>query len=182
MPTDRDVLSDLLSLSMQLNRQAFVRPPVEGWLNSFLAVLYERFSNQNVHRVQVVHVIGTVAVQIGSAGPQQNGGTDQQYTLEESSPIARAIRSHQMVAAPDMHVYPILVGDDPIGAMIAYSEAPGTDVDFAFGTLALQLGPAIMQQVKAPGAQTGRLMRQIDLMRSLSEATQTVGVALDQRE
>ncbi len=193
-PYNRDVLSDLHSLSMQLNRQAFVRPPVEGWLNSFLAVLYERFSNQNVQSVQVVHVIGTAAVQIGSAGgagthtQQGSAGSpaeqpsEQQYTLEESSPISRAIRSREMVTAPDMHVYPILVGDDPIGALIAHSDAPGPDVDAAFSTLALQLGPAIMQQVKTPGAQTGRLMRQIDLMRSVAEATQTVGSALDQRE
>src|SRR5579859_1629140 len=128
MPADRDVLSDLLSLSMQLNRQAFARPPVEGWLNSFLAVLYERFSNQNVQRVQVLHAIGTVAVEIGSAGSKQGGTSEQQYTLEESSPIAQAIHSRQMVTAPDMHVYPILVGEDPIGALIAYSDAPGPDI------------------------------------------------------
>ncbi|HLY27985.1 MAG TPA: GAF domain-containing protein, partial [Aggregatilineales bacterium] len=182
MPADRDVLSDLLSLSMQLNRQAFARPPVEGWLNSFLAVLYERFSNQNVQRVQVLHAIGTVAVEIGSAGSKQGGTSEQQYTLEESSPIAQAIHSRQMVTAPDMHVYPILVGEDPIGALIAYSDAPGPDIDPTFGLFASQLGPAIMQQVKVPGAQTGRLMRQIDLMRSMSEATQSAGVALDQSE
>jgi GAF domain-containing protein len=39
-----------------------------------------------------------------------------------------------------------------------------------------------MQQIKSPGPQTGRLMRQIDLMRSMSEATQSASTTLDQKE
>ena len=46
--TDKNVLNDVLDLSMQLNRQAFSRPPMEGWLNSFVGMLYERFSSANV--------------------------------------------------------------------------------------------------------------------------------------
>src|SRR5258708_31242626 len=107
MSADKDVLDNVLSLSMQLNRQAFARPPVEGWLNSFLSMLYERFASDSVQGLQVAQVIGNEAVQMAQAGSAVVSG---HYTLEESSPIAIPLRTRQMVAAPDTRVFPLVAG------------------------------------------------------------------------
>src|SRR5579859_2237392 len=181
MVADKNILDDVLSLSMQLNRQAFARPPVEGWLNSFLAMMYERFASANVKGIQIAQVIGDVALRMGSAGTVPNHASDQ-YALDDSSPIAAALKSRQLATAPDTRVYPIMIGDDAVGVLIAYCSDPGQAVDDALGAMALQLGPAIMQQLKSPGPTTGRLTRQIDMMRSLYQATQTVSSALESVE
>src|SRR5258708_30586546 len=110
---DKDILDNLLSLSMQLNRQAFARPPVEGWLTSFLSMLYERFAADSITSLQVAQVIGNEAVQMAQAGSAPVSG---HYTLEESSPIAIALRTRQMVAAPDARVFPLVAGDSAVGA------------------------------------------------------------------
>src|SRR5258708_31035239 len=87
-----------------------------------------------------------------------------------------------MVAAPDTRVFPLVAGDNAIGVLIVYTTKSDSALDTAFGTLALQLGVALTQQVKPSGMQTGRLTRQIDMMRSLAEATQTVSSALEGTE
>src|SRR5215470_7258692 len=158
MVADKNVLDDVLSLSMQLNRQAFARPPVEGWLNSFLAMMYERFASANVKGIQVAQVIGDVALKMGSAGTVPNHASDQ-YPLDDASPIAAALKSRQMTTAPDTRVYPIMTGDDAVGVLIAYCSEPTQIIDDALGAMALQLGPAIVQQPRSPGPQTGRLTR-----------------------
>src|SRR5579859_4804896 len=91
MAANKSTLDDVLSLSMQLNRQAFARPPVEGWLNSFMAMLYERFASANVKGIQIAQVIGDVALRMGSAGTVPNHASDQ-YALDDSSPIAAALK------------------------------------------------------------------------------------------
>ena len=103
MSANKDALDNVLSLSMQLNRQAFAHPPVEGWLASFLSNCYERFASDTFHGLQVVQVIGNVAVQMTRAGDLPASASDQ-YTLENTSPIAIALRTRQMVATADMRV------------------------------------------------------------------------------
>jgi GAF domain-containing protein len=181
MIASKQGLDDLLSLSMQLNRQAFAQPPVEGWLNSFLTMLCERFAPQTVRGVQVVQVVGNTALQIGSAGAVPAEASGKQL-IDESSPIAETLRLRQISMMPNAHIYPITVGSDPIGVLLAYFDVNGdnaTILDPILGTLASQLGPAMMQSQKTPGPQTGRLMRQIDMMRSLYEATRNFNAALD---
>src|SRR5690242_14947403 len=161
MSVEKHVLDDLLSLSMQLHRQAFARPPVEGWLNSFLAMLYERFAAEDIKGFQVAQVIGNVAVQMGRVGSVPSTASDQ-YTLDASSPISTTLKQRQMTVTADMRVYPIVAGDDAVGVLIAYSSQTDEVVDSALSSLALELGPAIMQELRVPGATTGRLTRQID--------------------
>src|SRR5258706_12592244 len=145
MSADKDVLDNVLSLSMQLNRQAFARPPVEGWLNSFLSMLYERFASDSVQGLQVAQVIGNEAVQMAQAGSAAVSG---HYTLEESSPIAIALRTRQMVAAPDTRVFPLVAGDNAIGVLIVYTTKSDSALDTAFGTFALRAGVGPTPTVK----------------------------------
>lgn len=181
MAANSTELEALLSLSMQLNRQAFAQPPVEGWLNSFLTMMCERFAPLTLRGAQVVQVIGNTALQIASAGmvPAEASG---KHLIDISSPIAETLRTRQRSIMPNAHVYAIAVGNDPIGVMIAYFEVTSQSaavLDPILGTLATQLGPAMLQSLKQPGPQTGRLMRQIDMMRSLYEATRNFNAALD---
>jgi GAF domain-containing protein len=179
-PTQQ-ALDDLHALSVQLNRQAFARPPIEGWLNSFLTMLCERF--RAVRGIQVMQVIGNVAVRMGSAGALPATAYDQ-YPLDEGTPIVAAMRTRQMATAPGAHVYPITVGEDNVGVLIAYgaSDEALAPIDHLIAALALQLAPAIIQNLKTPGSQTGRLTHQINMMRSLAEATKTVSSALESTE
>ncbi|MEP7288906.1 MAG: GAF domain-containing protein [Chloroflexota bacterium] len=181
MNIDKNMLDDLHSLSMQLNRQAFASPPMEGWLNSFLTMLFERFSTANVQGIQVAQVIGNVAVQMGSAGVVPGRSSDQ-YPLDDSSPIAAALSARHMASAADSRVYPIMIGDDVVGVLVIYTTQTDEIRDQALEMLALQLGPAIMQNLKTPRPQTGRLTRQIEMMRSVNEATRTVGSVLEGSE
>jgi GAF domain-containing protein len=88
-----------------------------------------------------------------------------------------------MTITADMHVYPIIGGEDAVGVLIAYTSHTDELVDNALGALALQLGPAIMQELRLPGGgTTGRLTRQIDMLRSLTEATKTVSSAMESME
>src|SRR5260370_41922596 len=96
MVADKNVLDDVLSLSMQLNRQAFARPPVEGWLNSFLAMMYERFASANVKGIQVAQVIGAVALGMSSVGTVPNHASGQ-YRLDNHSHLAASLKSIQKV-------------------------------------------------------------------------------------
>ncbi len=166
-----DVSSDLLLLSMQLNRQAFARPVIDGWLNSFLALLCERFAS--VRGVQVVQVIGKVGVVQGSSGIVP-AGIDDEIPLDNASPLAEALRTHQRSRAPDLRVYPLLYGEEILGGLIIYAVDLPTELDDALSTLALQLGAALVQQPRAAGPQTGPLRRELDMMRSLYELTRDV--------
>ncbi len=181
MSVGKHVLDDLLSLSMQLNRQAFASPPVEGWLNSFLSLLCERFAPLSIRGIQAAQVIGNIAVQMARAGNVPAHAAEQ-YLLDEGSPITAALRNRQIASTPDARIAPIIVGDDAIGVLIGYTEQPNDIADQLLATFAIQLGPAIMQHLKTPGPQTGRLTRQIDMMRSLYEATKTVSSALESLE
>lgn len=190
---NRPVLDDLLSLSLQLNRQAFGQPPVEGWLNSFLAMMCERFTPLGVRGAQVTQVIGNVAIRMAHAGVVP-ADSSPQYTLDASSPVALAMRSRQTATMPNARIYPVLVGNDAIGAMIIYTIFPGDKdaskdirdkidvLDDLVGALATQLGPALLNHLKTPGPTTGRLMRQIDVMRSLYEVTRDFSSALESHE
>jgi len=171
---------DLLSLTQQLNRQAFAQPPIEGWLNSFLALMCERFAPLTVRGVQVLQVIGNVALRMASAGTVPE--SSDQTPVDQSSPIAQAISNRQMATMPNAHLFPIMVGNDAIGVLIVYfnmqSNAAET-LDTMMATLSIQLGPALLQHLKTPGPQTGRLIRQIEMMRSLYEVTRSFSSALD---
>src|SRR5438132_1148551 len=103
MSVGKNVLDDLLALSLQLNRQAFASPPVEGWLNSFLSVLCERFAPLGIQGVQAVQVIGTTAVQMARAGTVPAHAAEQ-YALDESSPITMALRTRQLTKMPDARI------------------------------------------------------------------------------
>src|SRR5512140_2766852 len=135
MSAEKHVLDDLLSLSMQLNRQAFARPPVEGWLNSFLAMLYERFGSENINGFQVANVIGNVAVQMARVGaiPATASG---QYTLDESSPISTVLKARQKTVTADAHVSPIIGGEDAVGVLIAFTSNANELMDTALSALA----------------------------------------------
>jgi GAF domain-containing protein len=181
MSSDKSLLEDVRSLSMQLNRQAYARPPIEGWLSSFLAMLYERLASLKVTGIQVAQVIGNVAVEMASAGTVPHHAVNQ-YALDDSSLVAVALNTRQLAVAPDSRIYPILIGEDAVAVMILYTTEASVEVDDAISTLMLQLGPAIMQNFRTVGPQTGRLTRQIDMMRSLYEATKTVSSILESTE
>lgn len=185
MSQGRAVLDDLLALSMQLNRQAFAQPPVEGWLNSFLAVVCERFAAYGILGVQISQVVGNMAIRVAGAGriPTENPT----QPVDDSSPLLLAIRRRQTASTPNARIYPITIGNDAIGAIVAYHKLSGQSVDLEtldslMSTLANQLGPALLQHLKVPGPQTGRLMRQIDVMRSLYEVTRDFTSATESHE
>lgn len=180
-PADQ-YLDDMRALSMQLNRQAFAQPPIEGWLNSFLTLLCERFAPVAVRGVQVVQAIGNVAVRMAGAGDVPASASDT-YALDDQSPLAAALRARQMVTSPpNLRLYPILIGSDPLGVLIVYTDQDTPVLDSLLTSLALQLGPALLQHLKSPGPQTDRLTRQIQLMRSLYEVTKNVSSALESTE
>ena len=173
----KELLEDVRLLSMQLNRQAFARPPVDGWLNSFLTMVYERFASQGVHGIQIVQVIGNSAAVMSVAGKVP---AEQMYALDSTSPLTKAIETRQLNVVPDSRVYPILMGEDVIGLLIAF--ATRGDFDDAFNTITLQLGPALAQSFRTPGVQTGRLTQQVERLRSLLEATQSVAAVSENSE
>ncbi|MFQ3534381.1 MAG: GAF domain-containing protein [Aggregatilineales bacterium] len=186
MSHGRAVLDDLLALSMQLNRQAFAQPPVEGWLNSFLAVVCERFAVYGVLGVQISQIVGNLAMRVAGAGQIPTEAATQ--PVDDSSPLLLAIRRREMASTPNARIYPITVGSDAIGAIVAY-HAPSKSgaaaletLDALLITLANQLGPALLQHLKVPGPQTGKLMRQIDVMRSLYEVTRDFASATESHE
>jgi GAF domain-containing protein len=184
MTAEPMILDDLRSLSLQLNRQAFASPPVEGWLNSFLTMLCERFDGAGVQGVQVIQMIGNVSMQVASAGHVPAEATTQNI-VDESSPLIPAIRDRQVTTLPGARIFPVTVGSDGIGAMVVYLDdehTPLTALDHALETLAAQLGPALMQHLRTPGPRTGRLLRQIDMMRSVYQATRDFSSALDSPE
>lgn len=184
MSTASPLLEDVLSLSLQLNRQAFANPPVEGWVTSFLTMLCERFAGHGVRGVQCIQVIGNVSLQVGAAGAVPAEASAQNI-VDESSPLIPVIRERQMGTMPNARIYPVAVGNDGIGAMLAYIDEAKANVavlDQALAVLAMQLGPAMLQHLKAPSPRTGRLIRQIDMMRSLYEVTRDFSSALDSPE
>src|SRR5258706_6670311 len=120
MSSDKSLLEDVRSLSMQLNRQAFARPPIDGWLNSFLTMLCERLASMNVTGVQVAQVIGNVAVEMASAGSVPQDAVNQ-YKLDASSTVSIALNTRQMAVAPNSRIYPIMIGDDAVAVLILYT-------------------------------------------------------------
>lgn len=185
MNQSKAVLDDLLALSMQLNRQAFAQPPVEGWLNSFLAVVCERFAVYGVLGVQISQIVGNIAMRVAGAGqiPTENAT----QTVDDSSPLLLAMRRRQIAHTPNARIYPITIGNDAIGAIVAYHAVRGDSgnletLDALLTALSNQLGPALLQHLKKPGPQTGRLMRQIDVMRSLYEVTRDFTSATESHE
>lgn len=186
MTASQPFLEDLLSLSSQLNRQAFAQPPVEGWLNSFMAVLVERFHNFAVAGAQITQVIGNMAIRVASAGNVPADSASQ--AIDESSPLIAAFRKRQMTTMPNARIYPLSVGNEAIGALVMYIDSGAlpadtlASIDQVVGTLSTQLGPALLQHLKVPGPQTGRLMRQIDVMRSLYEVTRDFTSATESHE
>lgn len=176
-------LDAVLFLSTELNRRAFDNPPPEGWLNSFLTVVLERFAPLAIQGIQVVQVIGNVAVSIGKAGAIL-AETVGQFTIDPTSPIAIAMNTRQMATALTQRIYPVLIGKDIVAVVIVYtgtarSRDATETIDQAFALLTLQLGPAVVQTLRTPGPRTGRLTNQIEMMRSLYEVTRTVSATLE---
>lgn len=179
MAIDEHFTTDLLALSMQLNRQAFAQPQIDGWLSSFLAVLTERFpAIGGVHVVQAIGNTGIVQAASGSV-PENSGDT---VALDAFSPVAQAMQTRQPYFAQDLRAYPILYGDEPIGALIVYTSALPPVLDDILGALAVQLGAAINQQTHTTHSPTGPLRRQITMMRSLYEVTRNVSTTLETHE
>lgn len=175
-------LQDLLALTAQLNRQAFARPPVEGWLNSFLGELCQRLGPLGLRGVQAVQVMGSIAVHMSSGGTIP-GSFSKMHILDEGSPVAAALQMRQPVPMPDARVFPVEVGDEAIAALIAYITQPSELLDTLLKAVAAQLGPAIAQGAQSSaGPKTGRLTRQVDMMRSLYEVTKNVSSALESQE
>ncbi len=175
------MLNDLLSLSKQLNRQAFTQPASAGWLDSFLAVLYEQLAPHSIKGIQIVQIIGNEAMQVGRIGNLPDHAATR-YLLAPPSPVDAAIRTGKAVTESGMRVYPLPVAENAVGAMVVYAEKLNQDVDELLNALTLQLGPALGRDYRVPGPRTGRLTQQIDLMRSLYEVTKTVSSALDSNE
>jgi GAF domain-containing protein len=180
--TDKHPLNDLVALSMQLNRQAFAQPPIDGWLNSFLAMLLERLAAGVIAGFQVTQVLTNFAVPMASAGnvPIENA---EGHALDEASPIVIALRTRQTTVTQTSRIYPILRGEDAVGVLIAYLVKPGEIIgktnDSMIGALALQLGPALFQNYRGSGPQTGRLTRQVDMIKSLYEVTRSFSNTLE---
>lgn len=176
---DEQTTHDLLSLSMQLNRQAFAQPPVDNWLGSFLALLYERFPA--IGGVHIVQTIGDQAVVQATAGnvPPNAGAS---ILLNAASPVMQALTTHERVIVPDLRIYPILYGDEAVGALVAYTAALPPAIDDVLGALAVQIGAAIMQQTHVSTPQTGPLRRQVRLMQSLYQITREVSTSLEVNE
>ena len=74
--------ADLLNLLLQMNRQAYAQPPLDGWLRSVLEILRERFPA--VAGVQVVQAIGNIAI-VQAASGQVPAITDEQIATQERS-------------------------------------------------------------------------------------------------
>lgn len=178
---DKDVLDAVLALSNQLNRQAFARPPIEGWLDSFLQALCEGFGGASLRGVQVTRVVGSTAIEIGRAGALPPQAADQ-YELTATPAIADVIRSRRVLPAQGGRAYPIAKGSEGIGVLLAAIDQPDEVIEEALAALALQLGPALTQEMSAPGPQTGALTNQIGMLRTLYEVMQSVSAALDTRE
>jgi GAF domain-containing protein len=181
MTAAKPASDDVFALSRELNRLAFAQPPADGWLDSFLKALCERLASYAVKGAQVVQVVGGEALQVGAAGtlPEQAAS---RYPLDKTSAASATIRTRQIAIAPGIRAYPITVGEDMLGALIVYAGLPAEDLDDMLGSLALQLGPALVREHRVPGPGTGRLVRQIDVMRSLYEITKAVSSALDSEE
>jgi GAF domain-containing protein len=183
-PADQALIDDLQLLSQQLNRQAFAQPPVEGWLNSFLALICERFATEGVTGAQVVQVIGNIMLQVANAGnvPTENG---QQNLLDESSPLMPALRNLEIATMPNGQIYPISAGSESLGVLIINYDSTRANVatlNRIFSTISPQMGPALLQHLKTPGPRTGRLMRQIDMMRNFYEVTRSFSAELDRSD
>src|SRR5689334_10106363 len=113
---NQNSLDAVLALSMQLNQQAFDNPPPEGWLNSFLAVVLERFASLSLQGVQVVQVIGNLAITIGKAG-NLTGEAEGQFTIDPTSAIAAALNKRQIATIMTQRVYPVLIGKDVVALL-----------------------------------------------------------------
>src|SRR5260221_1384770 len=101
---------------MALPRQGFARPPVDGWLTSFLSLLYERFATEDIKGLQEAQVIGNIAVQMGRVGTIPSTASHQ-YTLDASPPISTTLKNRHMTVTADMRGYPIIGGDDGPGVL-----------------------------------------------------------------
>ncbi len=176
---DERILPDLLALSQQLNRQAFAQPPIEGWLGSFVSLLFERFPQ--VGGIHVVQVLGNTAI-VQATGGRVPADSGEPLVLEGQSPVVQALHKREPFFAPDLRVYPILYGDETVGALVAYASSLPPALDEVLGALALQLGAAIMQQTPTTTSATGPLRRQLDLMRSLFQISRSVSTSLESKE
>jgi GAF domain-containing protein len=181
MTAVKPVSDDGFAFARELNRLAYARPPIEGWLDSFLGLMCERLGSVSVKGIQVVQVVGNEALQVGAGGslPEQ---APTRYLLDKTSAASAAIRTRQIAIAPGIRAYPITIGEDMLGALIVYAGLAAEAVDDMLGALALQLGPALVNEHRVPGPTTGRLTHQIDVMRSLYEITKAVSSALDSEE
>jgi GAF domain-containing protein len=183
MTNDQHLLDDLHNLTQQLSRQAFSQPPVEGWLNSFMASLCQRFQGVGVRGAQVMQLIGNIALQIAAGGKVPEGSKES--PVDAASPISLALQERQVKSMGEARFYPLLIGNDGIGVLIIHTDAPSIGVevlDKLFGMLSTQLAPALAQNVRTPGPRTGKLMHQIDIMRSLYELTRDFSEALESKE
>jgi GAF domain-containing protein len=178
---EKDVLDAVLTLSNQLNRQAFARPPIEGWLDSFLQALCDRFTRASLRGVRVARVVGNTAIEIGRAGASLPQAADH-YDLSVTPALADVIRSRRVMPVQGGRAYPIAKGSEGIGVLLAAIDQPDAMVEEALAALALQLGPALTQDTSVPGPQTGALNSQIAMLRTLHEITQSMSAALDTRE
>ncbi|HVO41960.1 MAG TPA: GAF domain-containing protein [Aggregatilineales bacterium] len=183
--SEKHPLNDLVALSLQLNRQAFALPPIDGWLNSFLSMLLERLAAGVIAGIQVTRVIGNYAVPMASAGTVPTESADG-HALDDASPIVIALKTRRTTMTENSRIYPILRGEDLVGVLIAYLFKPGDILgktnDSMISSLALQLGPALSQSLRPALPQTGRLSRQVDMMRSLYEATRSFNTTLESVE
>jgi GAF domain-containing protein len=126
--------------------------------------------------------MGSIAVHMSSGGTIP-GSFSKMHILDEGSPVAAALQMRQPVSMPDARVFPVEMGDEAIAALIAYLTQPSELLDTLLKAVAAQLGPAIAQGAQSsPGPKTGRLTRQVDMMRSLYEVTKNVSSALDSQE
>jgi GAF domain-containing protein len=171
--------ADLLNLLLQLNRQAYAQPPLDGWLRSVLELLRERFPA--VMGVQVVQTIGNAAV-IQAASGQVPNLPDDHIVLDAASPVTIALRTRERQIAADLRVYPVVYGDEAIGALIVYAQTVPDVLDDSLSIVAIQLGSALLQQTAMTPAgnpsPTGPLRRQLRLMRSLYEVTRATSSEL----
>jgi len=82
-----------------------------------------------------------------------------------------------------LRVYPIVYGDETVGALVVYASTLPDALDDGLSILAIQLGPALLQQTAAmtnvtTPSPTGPLRRQLRLMRSLYEVTRATSSEL----
>ena len=181
--------ADWLALTRLLNHLAYRQPPVDHWLHSFFEALSERIPT--ITGLQVIMVVDSVTVTQAASG-QAPAIANASPTFDAGSPVMRALNTRERQTTNELAVYPLLQGDEAIGALIVNITNLVPAIDDVLSMIAAQLGPVLSQQTghshSAPLEQLIELNRQIgssssagDMATLVLETTQGIGRAINAR-